>query len=62
MTTQVQILYEAVCISHRTTTSRKPKTPTIIPSVMGKITGQIGNFSLVRATSLGEGKLQIQTC
>ena len=36
--------------------------PIILPPAMGKIVGQTGFFSLGEATSLGEGKLWIQTC
>ena len=35
--------------------------PIILPPAMGKI-GQTEFFSLGEATSLGEGKLWIQTC
>ena len=36
--------------------------PIILPPAMGKIVGQTEFFSLGEATSLGEGKLWIQTC
>ena len=36
--------------------------PIILPPAMGKIVGQTRFFSLGEATSLGEGKLWIQTC
>ena len=36
--------------------------PMILPPAMGKIEGQTRFFSLGEATSLGEGKLWIQTC
>ena len=35
--------------------------PIILPPAMSKIEGQIGFFIFVEATSLGEGKLWIQT-
>ena len=35
--------------------------PIILPPAMGKIVGQTRFFSLGEATSLGEGKLWIQT-
>ena len=59
---QVQTLDEAVCISLSTNTLGKGMNPTILPPAMGKIIGQIGLFSFGMATSLGEGKLWIQTC
>ena len=34
----------------------------ILPPAMGKIVGQVRFFSLGEATSLGEGKLWIETC
>ena len=36
--------------------------PIILPPAMGKIVGQIVFFNLGETTSLGEGKLWIQTC
>ena len=36
--------------------------PTILLPAIGKIVGQAGLFNLGMATSLGEGKLWIQTC
>ena len=35
--------------------------PIILPPAIGKIVGQTGFISLGEATSLGEGKLWIQT-
>ena len=51
----VQILGEAVCISHSTSTFGKGVNSTIYPSD-GKIEGQIGLFNLGMFTSLGGGK------
>ena len=62
MATQVQILDETDCISHSTNTLGKGMNPIILPPAMGKIVGQTRFFSLGEATSLGEGKLWIQTC
>ena len=53
----VQILDETDCISHNTNTLGKGMNPIILPLV-----GQTRFFSLGEATSLGEGKLWIQTC
>ena len=36
--------------------------PIILPPAMDKIVGQTEFFSFGEATSLGEGKLWIQTC
>ena len=58
--TQVQILDEADGISHCTSTLGKGMNSIILPPAM--IVGQTGFFSLGEATSLGEGKLWIQTC
>ena len=60
--TQVQFLDETDCISHSTNTLGKGMNPIILPPAMGKTVGQTGFFSLGEATSLGEGKLWIQTC
>ena len=60
--TQVQILDEAVYISHSANILRKGMNPTILPSIWGKIVGQTGLFSFGMPTSLGEGKFWIQTC
>ena len=49
-------------ISHSTNTLGKGMNPIILPPAMGKIVGQTRFFSLGEATSLGEGKLWIQTC
>ena len=53
--TRVQILDEADSISHSTNTIGKGMNPIILPPAMEV-------FSLSEATSLGEGKLWIQTC
>ena len=45
-----------------TNTIGKVMNPIIIPSAMSKLVGQTRLFSLGWATSLGEGKLWIQTC
>ena len=50
------------CISHCTNTHGKGMNPIILLPAMGKIVGQTRFFSLGEATSLGEGKLWIQTC
>ena len=49
---------------HSTNTVRKGMNPIIhySPPAIGKILGQTRFFSLGGATSLGEGKLWIQTC
>ena len=60
--TRVQILDENDCISHNTNTLGKGMNPIILPPAMDKIVGQTDFFSLGEATSLGEGKLWIQTC
>ena len=36
--------------------------PIILPPAMGQIVGQTRFLNLDKATSLGEGKLWIQTC
>ena len=61
-TARVQILDETNCVSHSTNTLGKGMNPTILPPAMGKIVGQTRFFSLGETTSLGEGKLWIQTC
>ncbi len=60
--TQVQILDEAVCISHSANILGKTMYPTIPSPAMGKIVRQAGVFSLSMVTSLGEGRLRIKTC
>ena len=55
--TRVQILDETDCISHSTNTLGKGMNPIILPSAMGKISGQTRFFSLGEVTNLGEGKL-----
>ena len=60
--TRVQILDETDCISRCTNTLWKGVNPIILLPAMGKIVGQTRFFSLGKATSLGEGKLWIQTC
>ena len=57
--TQVQILDETDFISHCTNTLEKGMNPIILRPA---IVGQTDFFSLGEATSLGEGKLWIQTC
>ena len=57
MTTRVQILDTAVCISHSVNTLGKSMNPTILPPAIGKIVGQTGFFNLGMATSLGEKKI-----
>ena len=59
--TQVQILNKAVCISHNGHTLEKGIFPSILLPVVDKIVGQHRLFYLDMATSLGEGKLLIQT-
>ena len=59
---RVKILDETDSISHGTNTLGKSMNPIILHPAMGKIGGQTGFFSLGEATSLGEGKLWIQTC
>ena len=61
LATRVQILDEAVCISHSANILEKGMNPTILPPSMGNIVGQTGLFSLGMATGLGEGKHWIQT-
>ena len=56
--TRVQILDETDCISHSTNRYESKYSP----SSYGQIVGQTRFFSLGEATSLGEGKLWIQTC
>ena len=58
----VQILDEIDYISHSTNTLGKGMNPNILPPAMGKIAGNTRFFSLGEMTSLGEGKLWIQTC
>ena len=60
--TRVKILDETDCISHCTNSLGKGVNPIILPPATGKIVGQTRFFSLGEATSLGEGKLGIQTC
>ena len=61
MVNQVQILDKAICIWHSTNTLGKGINPTILYPAVSKI-GQTGIFSLGMTTSLGKGKLWIQTC
>ena len=56
--TRVQILAQTDFISHCINTLGKGMNPIILPPVVG----QTRFFSLGEATSLGEGKLWIQTC
>ena len=60
-TTRVQILDETDCISHWIRTFPKGISAIILPA-MGKIVGQTKFLSVGEATTLGEGKLWIQTC
>ena len=62
MATRVQIPDKAVCVSHNANTLGKGMSPTLFSQAMLKMIRQIGLFNLGRATSLGEGKLWIQTC
>ena len=55
--TRVQILNEAVCISHSGDTFGKGMNPTILLPAMGNIVRQTGLISLGIATGLGKGKL-----
>ena len=57
--TQVQILDEAVCISHNANTLGRYESNYL---AIREIARQTGLFSLDMATSLGEGKLWIQFC
>ena len=47
---------------HCTNTLGKGMNPIILPPAMDKIVGHTRFFSLCEATSIGEGKLWIQTC
>ena len=57
--TQVQILDEAVCVSHNSITFGKGMNLTVLHLGMGKITGQTKLFTIGMACSLGERKLWI---
>ncbi len=57
--TRVQILNEAICISHSVNTLGKGMNPIILASTIGKIVGQTELFNLCRATGQ-EGKPLIQ--
>ena len=59
---QVQILNEAVCVSHFSNTLGKSMNPTIFSPAMCKIVGQTGFFILGMDTSLRERKLWTQNC
>ena len=61
LTTRVQILDKAVCISHSVNTLGKGMNTTIIPPARGKIVGKTGLSNLGIATNLREGELWIQT-
>ena len=62
MATWVQIMGEAVRISHSANnTLWKGMNPTILPLAMDKVEEQTEHFSLGLATSLGEGQFWIQT-
>ena len=56
--TQVQILDEAICISHSANTLGKGVNSTILPLAID----QTEFFNLGMTTSQREGKLCIQTC
>ena len=60
MATHFQILDEAVCISHISNTNGE--WIQLFSPAMGEMVGQTEIFSLGMLTSLGEGKLCIQTC
>ena len=57
---KVQNLNRAVCISYSANTLWKGMNQTILPTVTGKIVGQIRPFNLGMATGL-EGKPWIQS-
>ena len=57
MVTRIQILDEAVYISHGITCLGKGMHPIILSLAMGKIVEQTGLFSLGMPTDLGKGKL-----
>ena len=57
-TTQIQILKEAVCISHSVNALEKGMNPTILPRA-GWVVWQIGLFKLGWVTDLKEGKFWI---
>ena len=59
LATYVQILDEAVWISHSSNTFGKVMHPLILFPAMGKIVGQTELFNLGMATDLGEEKLWI---
>ena len=58
--TRVRILDKTDGISHNTNTLGKGMNPNILPQAMGKYYGRLCSSALV--SSLGEGKLRIQTC
>ena len=51
---RVQILDEAVCISHSTNTFRKGSNPTILLLTKSKMVGQSGLFNVGMTSGLGE--------
>ena len=59
--TRVQILDDAVCISHSANTLGKGMNPTILPQAVGNIVDQTWFFNLGMTTRLEKGKLWIQT-
>ena len=56
------VLQSRYYVHFRANTLGKGMNPLILPPAMGKIVGRTRFFSLGEATSLGEGKLWIQTC
>ena len=56
------VLQSRYYVHFRANTIGKGMNPLILPPAMGKIVGRTRFFSLGEATSLGEGKLWIQTC
>ena len=57
--TQIQIMDEAIFISHSANIIGKGINPTILPLAMGKLTTL---FNFWMPTGLGEEELLIQTC
>ena len=56
LTTRVQTLDEAVCISHSANALRKGKNPPILSQALYKIVRQTRPFDVVMVTNLEEGK------
>ena len=61
LTNWVQFLHKGVCISFCTRTLGKGMNSSLLPTSYEWIVGQTWLFSLGMTTSLGEGKLWIQT-